>query len=183
MRLGRCHLGFVVLAAATLLSAGCYSNTVTAGDPAAKTLTPGACITTEDADRLADEVLQLINLERSAADLNLSPVTASPRLRSIAEQYACRMIEGAFFDHTDPVTGRGPGDRAVAGKYRFYAIGENLAAGPATAAEAVKAWMESPSHRAIILDPRWTEVGIGLRSGGDYGIYWVQLFGVPASDL
>ncbi len=182
MRLVRFNL-FLVLAAAALLSAGCYSDTITAGDPAAKVLTPSLCLTTDDADRLSDQVLQLINLERSAADLNLSPVTASPKLRAIAENYACRMIEEAFFDHTDPITGRGPGDRAVAGKYRFYAIGENLAAGPETAAEAVKAWMESPSHRAIILDPRWTQVGIGLRSGGDYGIYWVQLFGVPASDL
>jgi len=133
-----------------------------------------------DAENLADQVIQLVNLERAAADRSLSPVVRNDQLSSIAEKYACQMIEEGFFAHYDPVRGRGPDDRAVAGKYAFFAIGENLAAGPGTAAEVMELWMESPAHRDVILDPTWTEIGVGLRAGGEYGAYWVQVFGNPA---
>ncbi len=127
---------------------------------------------------MADQVLQLVNLERAEAEL--PPVVLNPTLARVADDYACRMVVEEFFGHTDPLTGRGPGDRAVAGKYHFYAIGENLAAGQETAAEVMRVWMDSPAHRAIILDARWMEVGIAVRTGGEYAIYWVQEFGTPA---
>jgi len=136
------------------------------------------CLTSDDSGRMADHVLQLVNLERSEA--NLPPVVHNPSLERIASDYACQMVEEGFFDHRDPVTGHGPGERAVAGKYAFFAVGENLAAGQQTAAEVMKLWMESPSHRDNILDPRWKEVGVAVRAGGEYSIYWVQEFGAPA---
>jgi uncharacterized protein YkwD len=136
------------------------------------------CITPEDPERLADQVLQLVNLER--ADADLPPVVRNAVLDKVADDYACRMIADDFFDHFDPVTGYGPGDRAVAGKYSFFAIGENLAAGQETPGEVMKVWMESPPHRAIILDEKWTEIGLSVRLGGEYDIYWVQEFGAPA---
>jgi uncharacterized protein YkwD len=40
--------------------------------------------------------------------------------------------------------------------------------------------MESPSHRDIILDPVWREVGVAVRHGADGAVYWVQEFGDPA---
>jgi uncharacterized protein YkwD len=136
------------------------------------------CSAPETADRLADQVLQLVNLERGEADL--PPVVLNPSLSKIADDYACRMIENDFFGHRDPAGGHGPGERAIAGRYAFYAIGENLAAGQETPTEVMKVWMQSPSHRAIILDERWTEIGISVRHGGKHGIYWVQEFGDPA---
>jgi uncharacterized protein YkwD len=93
------------------------------------------------------------------------------------------MIEGDFFGHHDPDTGRGPADRALAGKYAFYSVGENLAAGQETAADVMKVWMKSPTHREIILDPAWKEVGIAIRGGGEYSLYWVMEFGDPADFL
>jgi uncharacterized protein YkwD len=139
------------------------------------------CILEEDADLLADQVLQLVNLERAAAEEELAPVVISPALSKIASDYACRMIVQGFFGHSDPMTGHGPGERAVAGKYSYYAVGENLAAGATTAAEVMQLWMDSPLHRAIILDPKWSEVGIAVRAGSDDSVYWVQEFGDPAS--
>ncbi len=127
---------------------------------------------------MADQVLQLVNLERAEADL--PPVSRNAALEKIADDYACRMIAEDFFGHIDPITGYGPGDRAVVGRYRYYAIGENLAAGQETAAEVMKVWMDSPAHRDNILDEKWSEVGIAVRIGGDYSIYWVQEFGDPA---
>lgn len=140
----------------------------------------GKCQSPSDANRLADQVLELVNLERGQRDLQ--PVVANAALGKIAEDYACRMIESRFFGHKDPLNGHGALERAAAGKYMFYAIGENLAAGPQTSAEVMKAWMESPSHRNIILDPSWREVGIAVRTGGEYAVYWVQEFGDPAAD-
>lgn len=138
------------------------------------------CIVPDDSDRMVDQVLQLVNLER--ADAGLDPVVANPTLQKIADDFACRMIVDDFFGHTDPANGDGPGDRAVNGKYAFFAIGENLAAGQETPAEAMRVWMESPAHRDIILDEKWSEVGLSVRHGGEYSIYWVQEFGAPAEE-
>lgn len=145
------------------------------GAPASK-LT-AACITVEESAKLADQVLQITNLERAAEDL--PPVVSSDRLDEAAAKFACRMIEEGFFDHYNPETGRGPGERAVAAKYVFYSIGENLAAGQETAADVMRVWMESPSHRSIILDPIWKDVGIAVRSFGGESLYWVVEFGDP----
>lgn len=163
----------------TGLSAGCFSTE----SPASQLTEPAGaaaarCITPEESERMADQVLQLLNLER--AERNLAPVTVDDKLAAIAEKYACRMVSENFFGHRDPINGHGPAERAVAGKYTYYAIGENLAAGHATAADVMKAWMDSESHRAIILDPTWRHVGIAVRSGGEYSTYWVQEFGDPA---
>ncbi|WP_279581372.1 CAP domain-containing protein [Fodinicola feengrottensis] len=40
-------------------------------------------------------------------------------------------------------------------------------------------WMNSPGHRANILDGELTEIGVGLAAGGSYGTYWTQVFGTP----
>lgn len=163
------------------LTAGCFAPTnsdreadgeLRAGNAPAK------CITLEESFRMADQVLQLVNLER--AEAGLPPVVINSTLERIATEYACRMVEEGFFGHRDPVTGYGPGDRAVAAQYTFDAVGENLAAGPETAAEVMRLWMQSPSHRDNILDPKWRELGVSVRSGGVHSIYWVQEFGAPA---
>lgn len=177
------------LAAALLpaLSAGCFSagSPPPEGDDAGRAAAEHAaaaprCIVPDAADTLADQVLHLVNLERAAAEEELAPVSVNPALSKVAEDYACRMIEMDFFDHADPTTGHGPGERAVAGKYSYYSVGENLAAGATTAAEVMRLWMDSPPHRAIILDPKWKDVGIAIRFGSDSSIYWVQEFGDPA---
>ena len=153
---------------------GCFATAASSG----RTDESAPCVMPEDQEKMADQVLQLVNLERAEADL--PPVARNMALEHIADDYACHMIADNFFGHSDPITGHGPGDRAVVGKYSFYAIGENLAAGQQTPAEVMKVWMDSPSHRDIILDPKWTEVGIAARVGGEYSIYWVQEFGAPA---
>ena len=157
-----------------LFSTGCYS-TVEGG---ASAESAGKCVEPAEASRLADHVLQLVNLER--AERNLPPVVVNDRLQNIAEQYACRMTEGKFFGHRDPESGDGPGERAIAGRYLHYAVGENLAADAESPAAVMKVWMASPSHRDIILDPTWREIGIAVRRDADDATYWVQEFGDPA---
>ena len=144
------------------------------------TAAPAArCIANASHDALVQQALSLVNIER--ARIGVSPLTLNDELTVAAEDYACLMAVEDFFDHTDPVTGDGPGERAAAAGYLFFAVGENLAAGQRTAAEVVEAWMDSPEHRDNLLSPEWKETGIGVRGGGLHGVYWVQEFGRPAS--
>lgn len=158
-------------------SAGCFG--VTSGETALLDDDASAkCSAPADAERMADQVLQLVNLERSEA--GLAPLVSNDRLDSLAADYACAMIEDDFFGHVDPLDGSGPGERAARGRYAFFAVGENLAAGQESAADVMDVWMRSPAHREVILDARWSQVGIAVRDGGRHGIYWVQEFGDPA---
>src|SRR5688500_16936545 len=56
-------------------------------------------------------------------------------------------------------------------------MAKNIAAGQRTPEAVVQAWMESPGHRANILNSRYTEIGVGLATGGRMGMYWAQSFG------
>lgn len=162
------------------LTAGCYM--VPPGDDKdvldSRAREVPACDSPVDEQLLADQLWQLINLERTGA--GVAPVALSEALTSVAADYACEMIRRGFFGHYDPESGDGPGRRAMAERYLFYSIGENLAAGQQTPVEVMRVWLSSPSHREIILDPRWKEVGVAVRSGGEYGLYWVQEFADPA---
>jgi len=124
-----------------------------------------------------DEILRLVNLERAHAGLSL--VTHNQTLEDQATQYACEMIYYDFFAHENPVTGTRLADRAEQFGYEYLVIGENLAAGQTTAAQVLGDWMASERHRANILTPDFTELGVGVRTGGRYGTYWVQEFGRP----
>ena len=58
-----------------------------------------------------------------------------------------------------------------------YTYGENIAAGNATAAATVEQWMNSPGHRANIMNPDFTHIGVGyIQTNGGYRHYWVQMF-------
>lgn len=142
-----------------------------------------AAVTADDCDPPLDtdtskaRIFELVNEARAAE--GLGPVSENKILEAQAEQYACEMIVWEFFAHENPVTGTTLGDRAREFGYNFAIIGENLAAGQRTAEQAMQDWLDSPGHRANILEPDFTELGVGIRLGGPYGIYWVQEFGHP----
>jgi len=135
------------------------------------------CLVPDDEEELVAEVVRLVNEERVSRGLNA--VTVHPLLTKAAGDYACTMISDGYFGHYHPVTGQGPGERAAAVGYAYRAVGENLAAGQRTAAQVVQDWMNSTQgHRENILNPMWVHIGVAVRRGGSYGIYWVQEFGV-----
>ncbi|MCK4342635.1 MAG: CAP domain-containing protein [Phycisphaerae bacterium] len=125
------------------------------------------------------EVLRLVNVER--AYQGLDSVMYNATLEQQAEQYACELIHYQFFDHVNPVTGSTLDERADEFGYEYWSIGENLAAGQPSPVEAVQDWMDSPEHRENVLNPAFTELGVAVRVGGEYQIYWVQEFGRPYS--
>jgi uncharacterized protein YkwD len=56
-------------------------------------------------------------------------------------------------------------------------MGENIAAGISEPSEVVNAWMNSPDHRASIMNPDFTMLGTGCYEADDQnGYYWVQIF-------
>jgi uncharacterized protein YkwD len=124
-----------------------------------------------------DTIMRLVNTERGKA--GLGAVRRNATLEAQAGQYACEMIHYDFFDHVNPVTRSTLGQRSTTFGYDYAVVGENLAAGQTSPEQAFTDWMNSPGHRQNILDPRFTELGIGIRTGGDYGVYWVQEFGRP----
>jgi uncharacterized protein YkwD len=132
----------------------------------------------ENADALTDRLIDVVNQARVSQ--GLKPLRKSAALTKLAEEYAARMIERKFFSHLDPDTGYGPGQRALQNGYLFLSVGENLAAGQ-TAPEAVlDDWMASTEgHRENILSVQWKDVGAAVRTGGEYGTYWVLEFGNP----
>jgi uncharacterized protein YkwD len=170
------------------LMAGCPNAAGVGGSPVAGVAetsfvvpqtTDGVCLTPANSHELAREVLDLVNEERTNRGLNA--LTLNPLLSQIAEDFACEMIEDGFFAHENPnEPGVGPGQRAIDAGYIFLAIGENLAGGQTSPVQVMREWMASTQgHRENILSPQWSEIGIAVRTGGEYGVYWVQEFGNP----
>ncbi|MFI8874090.1 CAP domain-containing protein [Streptomyces sp. NPDC055243] len=122
----------------------------------------------------AAAVLRLTNAERTAQGLR--PLSPDPHLTVAAQGHSADMVARAFYSHTSPDGGE-PWHRASAAGSTHRAIGENIACGQRTPAEVVDGWMNSPGHRANILKPSFTHLGVGFAGGGSAGTYWTQLFG------
>lgn len=181
--MNRAILGYA-FAAITVCSAGCVIEPPTPEPNSFKdtmSVRYSACSALVSEEKWRDELIKLVNAERAAVGLNA--LVQNETLTAQATQYACEMIQYDFFGHVNPVTGSRLRDRSVEFDYCFQKIGENLAAVPprdCNPRDVMDYWMSSPGHRANILEPDFTEIGIGIRTGGAYGTYWVQEFGRPA---
>jgi stress response protein SCP2 len=122
------------------------------------------------------EVVDRTNAERTRRGLR--PLTVDTRLAAAAQAHSADMVQRGFFAHESP-DGRQVWDRAVAAGYAYRKVAENIAAGQRSAEEVVRGWMESPGHRANILDGDLAQIGVGRVEGGSYGVYWTQVFGTP----
>ncbi|MBD2353095.1 type I secretion C-terminal target domain-containing protein [Tolypothrix sp. FACHB-123] len=114
-------------------------------------------------------VLELTNIERSKQ--GLAPLKANKELNYAADKYAELMSDKNYFNHTGP-DGTSPWDRMKAVGFQAQVMGENIAVGQQTPEQVVKAWMNSPGHRANILNGKFTQLGVG-----EDDKYWVQNFG------
>lgn len=124
--------------------------------------------------RLTSEVIALTNAERAAA--RLAPLAQDPRLAAAAQAHSDDMVARDFYSHTGP-EGHQPWDRARTAGATHRGIGENIACGQRSPAEVVRGWMDSPGHRANILKPDFTHIGVGHATGSRAGTYWTQVFG------
>src|SRR3954471_14177547 len=110
----------------------------------------------------------LVNAER--AERGLAAVAPAGALEVSAQRHAADMVARRYFAHVSP-SGGTVDKRARRAGYLTgpcWILGEDLGWAPPSVASAqavVDAWMESPSHRAVILDPRFREIGIGVVAG------------------
>ncbi|MGE5549384.1 MAG: CAP domain-containing protein [Bacteroidota bacterium] len=122
----------------------------------------------------ADEnyILQQVNAERAKA--GLAPLQIDYRLVQTARAKSRDMIQNGYFGHQSPTLGS-PFDQMRAAGITYRTAGENIA-GNSSAAGAMQAWMNSPGHRANILNGSFTKIGIGVVNGGPYGKMLTQQF-------
>ncbi|MEU8032986.1 sigma-70 family RNA polymerase sigma factor [Streptomyces sp. NPDC049099] len=120
-----------------------------------------------------DQVVALVNKERAAA--GCGPLAEDPQLQKAAQGQSDDMAARDFFDHTNP-DGADPGQRITAAGYRWSTYGENIARGQQTAAAVMDSWMNSPGHRANILNCSFKNIGVGVHKGTG-GPWWTQDFG------
>ncbi len=126
-------------------------------------------------------LVDLTNGNRQAD--NVSSLTVNPLLVEAAQMKANDMAQKGYFAHESP-DGLTPWYWFTRAGYRFAYAGENLAINFSDSENVENAWMNSPGHRANILNPNFTEIGIATAKGmyeGRETVFVVQMFGSPAS--
>jgi uncharacterized protein YkwD len=142
-------LAAVALASAAAAPAGARSNTNVGAASAMRVL--GSQI--------------LVDVNRVRAEHGLRPLRLSPRLAAAATQHSWEMARRGYFSH-DSANGEAFWRRIetfyASDGYRSWSVGENLLwSSPAVdAAGALKMWMNSPEHRANLLNRSWREIGL-----------------------
>lgn len=124
-------------------------------------------------------LVDLANEERQ--DFGVRKLSVNPQLVEAAQLKADDMAKNSYFAHTSPA-GVDPWHWFGEAKYNFKYAGENLAVNFNDSVKVANAWMDSPTHKANILNYRFTEVGIAQSEGfykGKKTIFVVQMFGRP----
>jgi len=116
------------------------------------------------------EVTRLVNIER--ANAGLPALKNDWELARVAEFKSQDMRDKNYFSHTSPTYGS-PFTMMKNFGITYKSAGENIASGQQTAAEVVRAWMNSEGHRANILSKNFTHIGVGYVKEGNY---WTQMF-------
>lgn len=156
---------------------GILRDTAPAGSPADQTANPQQSANpqltstpqqSDNSSQSVQQVLDLVNQERTKEGLN--PLSLNSDLSKMALAKAKDMYDNDYFDHQSPTYGS-PFDMMKSFGITYNTAGENIAEGQTTAEEVMNQWMNSPDHRANILDSSFAEIGIGF-----YNNEWVQEF-------
>jgi uncharacterized protein YkwD len=122
------------------------------------------------------QVVTLVNQERAKA--GCPALTVDSRLTAAARGHSQDMAQRNYFDHNTP-EGVTPWTRITNAGYHFSTAAENIAEGQTTPASVMDAWMNSPGHRANILNCALRNIGVGLAYNAKHTPYWTQDFGTP----
>lgn len=128
-------------------------------------------------DITPEKIVELTNNER--VKKGLRPLKINSALNEAAQRKAGDMFAFDYWAHKSP-SGREPWAFLKEVDYKYQVAGENLARDFSDADLAVKAWMNSPTHRENILNPKFREIGISVVEGTLSGINTtlvVQFFG------
>jgi uncharacterized YkwD family protein len=117
-------------------------------------------------------MISLVNQERQRA--GLKALAVDQRLVRLARLKSQDMVDKGYFSHQSPTYGS-PFDMMKNAGVSYRWAGENLA-GAGSVDRAHESLMNSSGHRANILRPEFTHIGIGVVSGGPYGKMYTQMF-------
>lgn len=124
----------------------------------------------------------IVLTNQSRQDFGLNSLSENSVLDKAAQAKADDMLAKGYFAHVTP-DGKTPWDFISSAGYNYLMAGENLAVNFAEAESVETAWMNSPGHKANILNKNFEQIGIGISQGefqGHSAIFVVQMFGVPA---
>lgn len=125
-----------------------------------------------------EDIVELTNKERISIGLN--PLSVNTLLNNSADTKAEDMIALQYFEHISP-NGKGVSELGQEAGYEYVTMGENLALGTFTnAKDIVDAWMNSPGHKANILNTKYQEIGVSVKRASYQGNdvwFAVQHFG------
>ena len=120
-----------------------------------------------------NQVVTLVNQERAKA--GLAPLKINTKLAGVAERKAEDLRDKNYFAHNSPTYGS-PFDMMKQFGITYTSAGENIAKGQKTPAEVMNGWMNSPGHKANIMNANYTEIGVGYVTDSNGTTYWVQHF-------
>lgn len=118
------------------------------------------------------EVLRLVNIERKKQ--GLKELKLGDKLSDVARLKSQDMADNSYFSHTSPTYGS-PFDMMKRFNINYRAAGENIAMGHRSPEAVMTGWMNSPGHRANILNPNFGTLGVGYVAGNG-STYWTQMF-------
>lgn len=140
-----------------------------APSPTSSAPSSGAVGTAEE-----NEVVRLVNEERAKG--GCSAVKHDPQLRAAAFGHSSDMAAKNYFDHTSK-DGRSFMDRIrAAGFTGGSGWAENIAKGQRTPAQVMQSWMNSPGHKANIMNCKYNLIGVGVAKDSSGTLYWTQNF-------
>lgn len=116
-------------------------------------------------------ILTKINTER--AKYNLKPMILNESISNLAIIKSNDMAKNNYFSHISKKYGS-PFDMLKKENIKYFGAGENIAKGQKNEDEVMKSWLESKGHRKNILNPNFTEVGIGKDTYSKN--IWTQIF-------
>jgi len=128
-------------------------------------------------DITSEQLLTLVNQKRQ--ENGLPPLSFSPELATAARSKANDMFSKNYWAHNSP-DGKTPWEFLKEAGYNYVYAGENMARGFNTSADVTNAWMVSPTHRANVLSPNYSDVGFAVVTGnlsGEETVLVVQEFG------
>jgi uncharacterized protein YkwD len=126
----------------------------------------------------SNRIIELTNESRQQE--GYSVLIRSSKLDASAMAKARHMIENNYFAHDCPNDGTTPWEFFKDADYNYTFAGENLAMNFSEAEEAMQAWLDSPSHRANVMNNNYSEIGVAVLIGeidGHQTTLVVQHFG------
>lgn len=131
-----------------------------------------------------NQIYHVTNDERQKH--GVPPVNLHQKLSQAAQRHSEDMAQRRYFSHRG-ANNSTPADRVAATGYAWSLVAENISSGNASPWEVVQGWMDSPGHRANIVNPELQEIGIGVcyvqlgQAPMNIQYYWTQLFATPSN--